>query len=77
MEMRMWVHRGGSDPSVLRLGDGERRLGAFQALRWSSVPVQVVGLAEVARGEFAENAGPKTFCRSRSTSSSGGLSRWR
>jgi ParB/RepB/Spo0J family partition protein len=40
---------------------GERRLGACQLLGWADVPVTVVDLAEIVRGEFAENAERKDF----------------
>jgi N6-adenosine-specific RNA methylase IME4 len=39
-----------------RLIAGERRLAACKKLNWKSVPVTVVDLKEVIRGEFAENA---------------------
>jgi hypothetical protein len=39
-----------------RLIAGERRLAACKKLGWTSVPVTVVDLKEVIRGEFAENA---------------------
>src|SRR4051794_12272248 len=38
-----------------RLIAGERRLRAVQLLGWPDVPVLVVNLDEIARGEFAEN----------------------
>jgi N6-adenosine-specific RNA methylase IME4 len=40
---------------------GERRLAACKKLGWKSVPVTVVNLKEVIRGEFAENAHRKDF----------------
>lgn len=40
---------------------GERRLSACKALGWSEIPVSVVDLAEIVRGEFAENAIRKDF----------------
>ena len=40
---------------------GQRRLAACKKLGWQSVPVHVVDLAEIARGEFAENAFHKPF----------------
>jgi N6-adenosine-specific RNA methylase IME4 len=40
---------------------GERRLAACKSLGWSNIPVTVVDLAEVVRGEFAENAIRKDF----------------
>jgi ParB family transcriptional regulator, chromosome partitioning protein len=40
---------------------GERRLAACKALGWSEIPVTVVDLGEVARGELAENAERKDF----------------
>jgi ParB family chromosome partitioning protein len=44
-----------------RLIAGERRLAACKKLGWTSVPVTVVNLNEVIRGEFAENAERKDF----------------
>jgi N6-adenosine-specific RNA methylase IME4 len=44
-----------------RLIAGERRLAACQKLGWKSVPVTLVNLKEVARGEYAENAHRKDF----------------
>jgi N6-adenosine-specific RNA methylase IME4 len=40
---------------------GERRLRAVQQLGWTEVPVTVVDLAEIVRGELAENAERKDF----------------
>ena len=40
---------------------GERRLEACKALGWTHVPVTVVELHKIARGEFAENAVRKDF----------------
>jgi N6-adenosine-specific RNA methylase IME4 len=40
---------------------GERRLRAAEQLGWSTIPVTVVDLNQVARGEFAENAVRKDF----------------
>lgn len=40
---------------------GERRLAACKALGWTDVPVRVVDLGEIVRGEFAENADRKDF----------------
>lgn len=40
---------------------GERRLSACKLLGWSEVPVSIVDLTEIARGEFAENAIRKDF----------------
>ncbi|HEX9070985.1 MAG TPA: MT-A70 family methyltransferase [Pseudolabrys sp.] len=40
---------------------GERRLEAAKRLGWASVPVTVVALDEIVRGEFAENANRKDF----------------
>jgi hypothetical protein len=40
---------------------GKRRLEAGKALGWQSIPVNVVDLAEIVRGEFAENAYRKGF----------------
>lgn len=52
-------------PPVIRpdgvLIAGHRRLSACKVLGWSDVPVTVVDLAEIARGEFAENAQRKDF----------------
>ena len=44
-----------------RLIAGQRRLEAARLLGWDTVPVTVVDLAEVALGEFAENACRKDF----------------
>jgi ParB/RepB/Spo0J family partition protein len=44
-----------------RLIAGERRLRAAQALGWSEIPVTVVNLDDIVRGEFAENAHRKDF----------------
>jgi N6-adenosine-specific RNA methylase IME4 len=44
-----------------RLIAGERRLAACKKLGWASVPVTVVDLKEVIRGEFAENTDRKDF----------------
>ncbi len=40
---------------------GGRRLEALRRLGWSEVPVTVVDLEEIARGEFSENAHRKDF----------------
>lgn len=40
---------------------GQRRLAACRKLGWASVPVTVVDLNEVVRGEFAENAFRQDF----------------
>jgi ParB-like chromosome segregation protein Spo0J len=40
---------------------GERRLRAAKLLDWETIPVTVVDLDEIARGEFAENAVRKDF----------------
>jgi N6-adenosine-specific RNA methylase IME4/ParB-like chromosome segregation protein Spo0J len=40
---------------------GERRLRAAQMLGWAEIPVRVVDLAEIVRGEYAENAHHKPF----------------
>jgi N6-adenosine-specific RNA methylase IME4 len=40
---------------------GERRLRACQSLSWESVPVTIVDLANIVRGELAENAARKDF----------------
>lgn len=40
---------------------GERRLEACKRLGWAEVPVTVVSLEEIVRGEFAENAIRKDF----------------
>src|SRR4051794_740250 len=40
---------------------GARRLAACKVLGWENIPVNVVDLAEIARGEFAENAYRKGF----------------
>ena len=39
---------------------GERRLRAAKLLGWTEIPVTVVDLDDVVRGEFAENASAKT-----------------
>ena len=43
---------------------GERRLTACKELGWTEVPVTVVPLDEIVRGEFAENADRKNFAPS-------------
>jgi ParB family chromosome partitioning protein len=40
---------------------GERRLQAAQALGWADVPVTIIDLDAVVRGEFAENSLRKDF----------------
>jgi ParB-like chromosome segregation protein Spo0J len=45
----------------MRLIAGERRLRACQLLGWAKVPVHVVDLAEIVRGELSENAERKDF----------------
>src|SRR5262245_47606303 len=40
---------------------GERRLAACRSLGWQTVPVTVVNLTDIVRGEFAENAHRKDF----------------
>jgi N6-adenosine-specific RNA methylase IME4 len=40
---------------------GERRLRAAQLLGWETIPVKIIDLAEVVRGEFAENTHRKDF----------------
>jgi hypothetical protein len=40
---------------------GQRRLAACRKLGWQNIPVHVLDMAEIARGEFAENAFRKTF----------------
>jgi ParB/RepB/Spo0J family partition protein len=40
---------------------GERRIRAYQLLGWTKIPVTVVDLTEVARGERAENLERKDF----------------
>jgi len=40
---------------------GERRLRAAESLGWAEIPVTVIDLKEVVRGEFAENAYQKPF----------------
>lgn len=40
---------------------GERRLVACKALGWSKVPVTVIDLDKIVRGEFAENTHRKNF----------------
>jgi ParB-like nuclease domain len=40
---------------------GQRRLAACKKLGWENIPVRVVDLEQIARGEFAENAYRKGF----------------
>src|SRR3954467_4078619 len=40
---------------------GERRLRAAQQLGWTEIPVSVVDLEQIVRGEYAENAVRKDF----------------
>jgi ParB-like chromosome segregation protein Spo0J len=40
---------------------GARRIAACQQLGWTEVPVTVVDLADVVKGEYAENACRKNF----------------
>src|SRR4051812_45248477 len=40
---------------------GERRLAAAKQLGWSEIPVTVVNLEDVVRGEFHENTSRKDF----------------
>jgi hypothetical protein len=40
---------------------GERRIRAFELLGWTKIPVTVVDLAEIVRGEHAENEQRKDF----------------
>src|SRR5262249_41384757 len=49
---------GGSDGTLIA---GERRLRAAQMLGWKKIPINVVDLNAVVRGEFAENACRKDF----------------
>ena len=72
---RTWATSTGSPPASAELGllhpvvvrpdglliAGERRLRAAQLLGWSEIPVSVVDLDAVVRGEFAENAVRKDF----------------
>src|SRR5262245_47690428 len=44
-----------------RLVGGVRRLAAAKALGWTTIPVHIVDLDEIARGEFAENVHRKDF----------------
>lgn len=44
-----------------RLVAGMRRYAACQALGWRKIPVTVVDLVEIVRGEFAENMARKDF----------------
>lgn len=44
-----------------RLIAGARRLAAVQRLGWDNVPATVVDLAEIVKGEYAENAVRKSF----------------
>ena len=52
-------------PIVVRLDGtliaGERRLRAAQRLGWKTIPVTVIDLDDIVRGEFAENAWRKDF----------------
>jgi ParB-like nuclease domain len=52
-------------PTVIRrdgtLIAGQRRLAACKKLGWENIPVRVVDLEQIARGEFAENAHRKGF----------------
>ncbi len=45
---------------------GERRLQACCLLGWTSIPVRIVDLNEIVRGEHAENAHRKDFTLSES-----------
>jgi ParB family chromosome partitioning protein len=40
---------------------GERRLRAVKLLGWTEIPVNIIDLEAVTRGEFAENAVRKDF----------------
>jgi ParB family chromosome partitioning protein len=44
-----------------RLIAGERRLRACKSLGWARVPVTIVNIPQIVRGEFAENAYRKSF----------------
>jgi len=44
---------------------GERRLTAAKKLGWTQIPVTIVNLDNIVRGELAENAEPRTSCRAR------------
>ena len=44
-----------------RLIAGERRLRAAQLLGWTTIPVIIVSLDDIVRGEFAENTQRKDF----------------
>jgi hypothetical protein len=44
-----------------RLIAGDRRIKAYQSLGWADIPTTVVDLAEIVKGEFAENAQRKDF----------------
>lgn len=55
---------------------GARRLAACAALGWSKIPVTVVDLAEVARGEFAENVHRKKFTPSEMVAIAKALEEW-
>jgi N6-adenosine-specific RNA methylase IME4 len=52
-------------PIVVRSDDvlvaGERRLAAVRQLGWAEVPVTIIDLHEIVRGEFAENSQRKDF----------------
>jgi ParB-like chromosome segregation protein Spo0J len=45
---------------------GERRLRAVKLLGWTEIPVNIIDLEAVTRGEFAENAVRKDFTLSES-----------
>jgi N6-adenosine-specific RNA methylase IME4 len=47
---------------------GERRIRAYELLGWTKIPVTVVDLAEIARGERAENLERKDFTWSEAAS---------
>src|SRR5258706_549672 len=44
-----------------RLIAGERRLRAAKLLGWTEIPITVVALDDIVRGEFAENTHRKNF----------------
>ena len=45
---------------------GERRLRAARRLGWPEIPVNVVDLVEIVRGELTENVAARTSCRASS-----------
>jgi ParB family chromosome partitioning protein len=58
-----------------RLIAGARRIAACKLLGWEKIPVTIIDLDRLVRGEFAENAHRKDLCQARSTRSGARLSR--